>query len=193
MDASRRMGTKESQTRAHLLDAAERLMLEDGYAAVTSRRVGQKAGISSQLVHYYFATMDDLFLEVFRRRAEGGFARFQRAIEAQPSLRTIWSSLTEGSGSVFNLEFAALANHRKAIRAEIASYAERFRAMQLEAITSILAARGTLPGGLTPEVVLVTMAGVAQLIALERGLGVRGGHDETLALVEQYINEEDAP
>ena len=193
MDSSRRMGTKESQTRAHLLDAAERLMLEDGYAAVTSRRVGQKAGISSQLVHYYFATMDDLFLEVFRRRAEAGFAWFQRAIEAQPSLRTIWSSLTEGSSSVFNLEFAALANHRKAIRAEIASYAERFRAMQLEAITSILAARGTLPGGLTPEVVLVTMAGVAQLIALERGLGVRGGHEQTLALVEQYINEEDAP
>ena len=193
MDSSRRMGTKESQTRAHLLDAAERLMLEDGYAAVTSRRVGQKAGISSQLVHYYFATMDDLFLEVFRRRAEAGFAWFERAIEAQPSLRTIWSSLTEGSGSVFNLEFAALANHRKAIRAEIASYAERFRAMQLEAITSILAARGTLPGGLTPEVVLVTMAGVAQLIALERGLGVRGGHEQTLALVEQYLNEEDAP
>ena len=193
MDSSRRMGTKESQTRAHLLDAAERLMLEDGYAAVTSRRVGQKAGISSQLVHYYFATMDDLFLEVFRRRAEAGFAWFQRAIEAQPSLRTIWSSLTEGSSSVFNLEFAALANHRKAIRAEIASYAERFRAMQLEAITSILAARGTLPGGLTPEVVLVTMAGVAQLIALERGLGVRGGHEQTLALVEQYLNEEDAP
>jgi len=193
MDSSRRMGTKESQTRAQLLDAAERLMLEDGYAAVTSRRVGQKAGISSQLVHYYFATMDDLFLEVFRRRAEAGFARFQRAIEAQPSLRTIWRSLTEGSGSVFNLEFAALANHRKAIRAEIASYAERFRAMQLEAITSILAARATLPGGLTPEVVLVTMAGVAQLIALERGLGVRGGHEQTLALVEQYLNEEDAP
>ena len=193
MDSSRRMGAKESQTRAQLLDAAERLMLEDGYAAVTSRRVGQKAGISSQLVHYYFATMDDLFLEVFRRRAEAGFARFQRAIEAQPSLRTIWSSLTEGSGSVFNLEFAALANHRKAIRAEIASYAERFRAMQLEAITSILAARGTLPGGLTPEVVLVTMAGVAQLIALERGLGVRGGHEQTLAVVEQYLNEEDAP
>ena len=77
MDSARRMGTKESQTRAQLLDAAERLMLEDGYAAVTSRRVGQKAGISSQLVHYYFATMDDLFLEVFRRRAEAGFARFR--------------------------------------------------------------------------------------------------------------------
>ena len=72
------MGAKESLTRAKLLDAAEQLMLEEGYAAVTSRRVGRKAGISPQLVHYYFQTMDDLFLEVFRRRAEEGFARFER-------------------------------------------------------------------------------------------------------------------
>ena len=73
MDSARRMGAKDSLTRTKLLDAAERLMLEEGYAAVTSRRVGRKAGISSQLVHYYFRTMDDLFLEVFRRRAEEGF------------------------------------------------------------------------------------------------------------------------
>ena len=179
MEASRRMGAQDSQTRTKLLDAAEQLMLEEGYAAVTSRRVGHTAGISSQLVHYYFRTMDDLFLDVFRRRAEEGFARFERAIEAQPSLRTIWSSLSDGSGSgsVFNLEFAALANHRKAIRAEIATYAERFRSD---------AARGDLvdprstrnaAGGITPEVVLVVMAGVSQLIALERALGVSGGHD----------------
>jgi len=188
MDSSRRMGAKDSHTRTRLLDAAERLMLEEGYAAVTSRRVGQKADISSQLVHYYFRTMDDLFLEVFRRRAEEGFARFERAIEAQPSLRTIWSSLSDGSGSVFNLEFASLANHRKAIRAEIGSYAERFRTMQIDAISSILEARGTLPGGLTPDVVLVVMAGVAQLMALERGLGVSGGHETTLALIEHYLD-----
>jgi AcrR family transcriptional regulator len=193
MDSSRRIGARDSLTRAQLLDAAEQLMLEEGYAAVTSRRVGRTAGISSQLVHYYFRTMDDLFLEVFRRRAEEGFAQFERAIEAQPSLRTIWSSLSAGPGSAFNLEFVALANHRKAIRAEIASYAERFRTMQLEAISAILAARETLPDGITPEVVLVAMAGVAQLVALERALGVSGGHQQVLALIEQYLDEAGVP
>ena len=187
MDSPRRIGAKDSLSRTKLLDAAEQLMVEEGYAAVTSRRVGRKAGISPQLVHYYFRTMDDLFLEVFRRRAEEGFARFARAIEAQPSLRTIWSSLKAGPGSAFNLEFVALANHRKAIRAEMASYAERFRTMQLEAISSILAARGPLPDGVTPEVVLVAMAGVSQLIALERALGVSGGHDQALAFVERHL------
>jgi AcrR family transcriptional regulator len=193
MEASRRIGAKDSLTRGKLLDAAEQLMLEAGYAAVTSRRVGREAGISSQLVHYYFRTMDDLFLEMFRRRAEEGFAHFEQAIAARPSLRTIWSSLSAGPGSVFNLEFAALANHRKAIRAEMASYAERFRTMQLSAVTSILAERGTLPGGITPEAVLVAMAGVSQLIAIERVLGVSGGHDEALALIEQYLDEASGP
>ena len=187
VESGRRVGAKDSRTRAQLLDAAEQVMLEEGYAAVTSRRVGRQAGISSQLVHYYFRTMDDLFLEVFRRRAVEGFAQFARAITAQPTLRTIWNSLRAGPGSTFNLEFVALANHRKAIRAEMASYAERFRTMQLEAISEILGARGALPDGVTPEVVLVGLAGVAQLIALEQALGVRGGHEQALAFVEQHL------
>jgi TetR/AcrR family transcriptional regulator len=193
MDASRRIGARDSRTREKLLDAAEQLLLTDGYAAVTSRQVGRTAGLSSQLVHYYFATMDDLFLEVFRRRADEGVARFERAIAAKPTLRTIWSSLNDGSGSSFNLEFVALANHRKAIRAEIASYAERFRTMQLAAISSILAERGALPNGITPTTVLVAMAGISQLVALERALGVSGGHDEALAFIEQYLDDEGAP
>jgi len=187
VESGRRVGAKDSRTRSRLLDAAEQLMLAEGYAAVTSRRVGREAGISSQLVHYYFRTMDDLFLEVFRRRAEEGFGQFTRAIEAQPTLRTIWNSMRAGPGSAFNLEFVALANHRKAIRAEMASYAERFRTMQLEAISRILDAGGPLPAGVTPEVVLVTLAGVAQLIALERALGVSGGHEQALAFVEQHL------
>lgn len=187
-DGAPKKAARDSSTRAQLLDAAEQLMLEEGYAAVTSRRVGRKAEISPQLVHYYFHTMDDLFLEVFRRRAEQGFSQFARAIEAEPTLRTIWRSLTDGRGAVFNIEFVALANHRKAIRAEMASYAERFRTMQLAAISSILAAHERLPNGVTPDVVLVALAGVSQLIGLERALGVSGGHEQTLAFVERYLD-----
>ena len=186
--SNRRIGAEDSGTRARLIEAAEQVLLEEGYAAVTSRRVAARAGLKPQLVHYYFRTMDHLFLEVFRRRAEAGFAQFQRAIADEPSLRTIWSSLTHGTGSAFNLEFAALANHRKAIRAEMANYAERFRTMQLEAVASILSGREPLPDAITPDVVLMALAGVAQLIALERALGVSGGHDEALAFLERYLD-----
>jgi AcrR family transcriptional regulator len=72
MAAARRIGAPDAKNRGVLLETAEQLMLEEGYVAVTSRRVADKAGLKPQLVHYYFRTMDDLFLAVFRRRAEQG-------------------------------------------------------------------------------------------------------------------------
>ena len=140
--SSRRIGSEDSKTRAQLLDAAERLMREEGYAAVTSRRVAAEAGLKPQLVHYYFRTMDDLFLEVFRRRAEENLARFERAIAEDGSLVEPLAAQQRPRGAAFTLEFVALANHRKAIRAEIARYAERFRAAQVEALRRALAASG---------------------------------------------------
>src|SRR5271154_1826428 len=87
---NRRIGSEDSKTRVQLLDAAEQLLLDQGYAAVTSRRVAAMAGLKPQLVHYYFRTMDDLFLEVFRRRADENVERSQRAVTADGSLRTLW-------------------------------------------------------------------------------------------------------
>ena len=190
--APRRIGATDSQTRARLVDAAERLLLEEGYAAVTSRRVAAAAGLKHQLVHYYFRSMDDLYLDVFRRRAEAQLARFQRVVTAAPTLRTIWAATSEVGGAAFNIEFTALANHRKAIRAEIAAYAERFRALQLDAISGILEARGIGPDECPPVVALVAMTGIAQVLDLEDALGVTSGHDETRAFVARFVARVDA-
>jgi AcrR family transcriptional regulator len=190
---SRRIGAQDSKTRAQLLDAAERLLLEDGYAAVTSRRVAAKAGLKPQLVHYYFRTMDDLFLEVFRRGAEANLARFERAIAKDGSLRNLWRLNADPRGAVFTIEFAALANHRKAIRAEIARYAERFRAAQVEALRAALAGNGISDDQLPPIVAVLTMTGLTQVLALEDALGVTAGHDTTLEFVERAIAQLERP
>src|SRR3954454_10074631 len=120
MTAPRRLGAPDSKTRSRLLDAAEQLMVRKGYAAVTSRRVAAEAGIKPQLVHYYFRSMDDLYLELYRRSARAGIERFTRAMEVHRSLRTMWRFGTDLGGATLNIEFVALANHRKAIREEIA-------------------------------------------------------------------------
>jgi AcrR family transcriptional regulator len=183
----RRIGAADSKTRVQLLDAAESLVMEEGYASVTSRRVGAKAGLKPQLVHYYFRTMDDLFLEVFRRRAERNLARFDRAIAADGSLRSLWEMNADPRGSAFMTEFVALANHRKAIRTEIARFAERFRAAQLEALTMALDANGVSAAELPPVVGLLIMTGLSQVLALEQTLGVTSGHAETVAYVRNAI------
>lgn len=185
--STRRIGAKDSKTRARLLDAAEALLLEEGYAAVTSRRVAARAELKPQLVHYYFRTMDDLFIEVFRRRAEQDLPRFEEAIAEDGSLRNLWRLNADPRGARFTIEFMALANHRKAIRAEIARYAERFRAAQLEAVTRALAARGVDEDRLPPIAALLLMTGLSQVMALEGAIGVTDGHDATLAYVERAI------
>ena len=187
--APRRLGASDSKTRSRLLDAAEQLMLREGYAAVTSRRVAAEAGIKPQLVHYYFRSMDDLFLEAYRRRAEVGIDRFTRAMEVHRSLRTMWRFGTDLGGATLNIEFVALANHRKAIRDEIARYAQRFRELQLDAIAAILSDHGVSADTCPPIVVLLAMTGVTQVMALETALGVTAGHLEMTEFVDAWIDE----
>jgi AcrR family transcriptional regulator len=191
--SSRRIGAQDSKTRARLLDAAERLLLEEGYAAVTSRRVAARAGLKPQLVHYYFRTMDDLFVEVFRRNAEENLARFEQAIADDGSLGNLWRLNADPRGARFTVEFVALANHRKEIRAEIARYAERFRAAQVEALRAALAQHGVPEDRLPPIVALLTMTGLSQVLALEGVLGVTSGHDVTFEFVERTIAELERP
>src|SRR5262245_42830025 len=181
MKPTRRIGAQDSATRTKLLDAALRLMLEEGYASVTSRQVAARAGLKPQLVHYYFRTMDDLFLEVFRRRAEDNLVRLEEAVAADPSLEHVWQLNSDLRSAPFMIEFVALANHRKAIRAEIAAYAERFRALQVDAVRGALEARGISADELPPEVVLLVMTGLTQVMGIEQSMGVTTGHDTTAA------------
>jgi AcrR family transcriptional regulator len=190
--SSRRIGSQDSKTRTQLLDAAERLLLDEGYAAVTSRRVAAVAGLKPQLVHYYFRTMDDLFLAVFRRRADEGLAFFEQAIAEDGSLQNLWRLNADPRGAAFTVEFAALANHRKAIRAEVARYAERHRAAQVEAVAAALADRHLTEDGMPPVAAVLMMTGLTQVLAIERSLGVTAGHDDTLAFVERAVARLDA-
>jgi AcrR family transcriptional regulator len=185
--SSRRIGAEDSVTRAQLLDAAERLLLEDGYAAVTSRRVAAAAGLKPQLVHYYFRTMDDLFVAVFRRRAEDNLARFERTPPAERTLRWLWDVNADPRRAGFMIEFVALANHRKAIRAEIAAYAERWRALQVAALGEALASAGVDAEELPPDAALLMATGLAQVLGIEQALGVSAGHAAAVDFVEQAI------
>ncbi len=191
--SARRIGTKDSKTRAQLLDAAEQLLIEEGYAAVTSRQLAAAAGLKPQLVHYYFRTMDDLFVEVFQRQAEANITRFEEAVAEGVSLRTLWRMNNNARAAALTIEFVALANHRKTIRAEIGRYAERFRAAQLDAIARALDNAGISHDQVPPYVALLLMEGLAQVLGLEQMIDVTSGHDETVAFVEKKLAELDSP
>jgi AcrR family transcriptional regulator len=50
--------------RAELVAAAARVVSRDGVAAATTRRIADEAGLPQGLVHYWFASKDELLQEV---------------------------------------------------------------------------------------------------------------------------------
>ncbi|MGH3970143.1 MAG: TetR/AcrR family transcriptional regulator [Mycobacterium sp.] len=187
MTSPRRIGAPDAKNRSVLLDAAEQVMLEEGYAAVTSRRVAQQAALKPQLVHYYFRTMDELFLAAFRRRGEEGLALQAQALQAPQPLWALWQFSIDPAATALTMEYVALANHRKALRAEIAYYAERFRDEQRKAVSAVLAGYGMDPAAVPPVVWSVLITSVSRVLVMEQALGVSAGHAETVAFVQRYL------
>jgi TetR/AcrR family transcriptional regulator len=162
-------------------------MLKDGYAAVTSRRIAAEAGLNPALVHYYFHTMDDLFLALFRRRAERGMVLQADALASEQPLWALWDLNRNHEGTALTMEFVALANHRKAIRAEIGAASERHRAAQVAALRAAFERHDMSPENLTPLVGAVMLSSLSTLLAAEVSLEISTGHAETIAFVEQLI------
>jgi AcrR family transcriptional regulator len=188
MTTARRIGAPDAKNRSLLLDAAEQLMLEDGYAAVTSRRVAQQAGLKPQLVHYYFRTMDDLFLTAFRRRAEWGLKAQARALASPQPLWALWRFSIDPAATAVTMEYVALANHRKALKTEIAYYAERFRDEQRQALSTVLERYGMDSADVPPLVWSTLITSVSRVLVMEQALGMSAGHTETVAFVERYLH-----
>lgn len=132
----------DAGARTKLIEATARLMREEGYAAATSRRVAAEAGVKQALVYYYFPTMDDLFVEVLRAGAESALTRMRALLTEDDPLQALWLMNSDTALTALNAEFMALANHRKAIGAELKAYAEQVRDIETAAATMVLRANG---------------------------------------------------
>lgn len=178
----------DTGTRQRLIEATARLMREHGYAAATSRRVAAAAGVRQALVYYYFPTMDDLFVEVLRTGAEASLDRMRTALTADDPLRALWSINSDARLTGLNTEFMALANHRKAIRAELKSYAERVRDIETAVVTVALRANAVDLDRYPPVAISMLIAQTARSLCNEGAVGVTRGHDELRELVERQLS-----
>ena len=188
MVAVRRIGAENSATRALILDATEALIREDGYAAVSTRRVAAKAGLKPSLVHYYFPTTDDLLLALSRRGAEESDRMIEQALESDDPIRALWSFFTDSSRTAMALEFMALANHRKAIRTHMAEHCEAMRKREVEILTRLIGEKLAGPDGCPPAGLSLVLAGIGRALVMEGGLGVSAGHEDARKFVEDWLD-----
>jgi len=186
--AVRRIGAETSATRALIVQAAEALIRDEGYAAVSTRRVAARAGLKPSLVHYYFPTTDDLLIDLSRRGAEESDRMIEDALASDDPLQALWGFFIDTSRTAMALEFMAMANHRDALRAHMAQHSEAMRQRQVEILKHVLGDRLLGPDGCPPAGFSVVLAGIGRAIVMEENLGVKAGHDEAMAFVRDWLD-----
>ena len=169
-----------------MLDTAERLIVQEGYAAVSTRRVALEAGVNPPLVHYYFPTTEDLLLAVYARAAELTHERALAAFGSGAPLEAFWALNKDATHTSLGTEFYALANHRKMISSEIVRTGVGDRAAQAEALSQALGEKLDRSIG-TPIGLIVLITAISRILVMEEGIGLTAGHDEARALVDWLL------
>ena len=187
MAGDRRARATTEAKRLLILDATEEIILESGYAAVSSRSVAGRVGIQAPHLHYYFATIDDLFVGVLRRRSGRAVERMAEALDSHEPLSRWWELASDRRGTALFVELLAAANHRPALKAEIAAMAKDVRALQMDRLTSLLDEYGLDPEVFTPVLVAAAMQGLAFAVVTDQAAGYDTHADEAAAAMTRLV------
>lgn len=169
------------------MEAAAHLLVAEGYAAVTARRVAEQAGLKVPLVYYYFQTMDELIQAVVHRNSAKRVELLEQVMVSSQPLRALWDLNSDPAAAITTSELLALANHRESIRNEVVAAARQFRTFQIDLVGQMIERRG-LDGGAYPAGAIVTIvAALGRALAQDTALGVAEGYEEALVVLERVL------
>lgn len=77
----------EPDKRAKILDVAEEVFAEHGYAPTSLRNIANQASVNPALIAYYFGSKEHLFEEVFKRRGDLIARRWDELLDALEARR----------------------------------------------------------------------------------------------------------
>ena len=182
-----------AETEDRFLDAAERLLAETGHAGITTRRLAEEAAANHGLVHYYFGSIENLFVRVLERFTDRLIERQRllyssdapfiekwrtamRYLDADRDYQRIW------------YELQALAWSRPELRGRVAKVDDAWRTVLREALGEPLE-RYELPIPLDALVALVVTFNEGMI--LERLSGIDTGHAELLEWIDAWLTEKE--
>lgn len=82
--------TVEPRTRATILEAAKRALLDAGYAGLSTRRIAEEAGVPLSQIHYHFGSKRGLVLEVLEEENRRLLGRQKRLYSTDMPLWKQW-------------------------------------------------------------------------------------------------------
>lgn len=188
-----------SESATAFLDAAERLLVEVGHAGITTRRLAAEASLNQGLVHYYFGSIDELYVQVLERFTERLIAR-QREMYATDApfiekWRTAWrfqeEDLEAGYPKIW-MELQALSWNHPALRPRIARVNAEWRAVLTAAFAAAAREYGLESEEFPVEALVSLMMTFGQGYMVERLEGIDDGHAELLGWIDRRLERLDA-
>ena len=174
-----------------LLDAAERLLVDIGYAGITTRRVAEEAGVNHGLVHYYFGSIENLLVRALERFTERLIARQRELYAADLPFVEKWRTAMrylvseDVTYEKVWLELQAVAWNDANLRGRLARVNAEWRAVLTEAFERPHSELGIeIP--LDALVALVMTFNIGMIV--ERLGGIDTGHAELLEWIDGWLS-----
>jgi AcrR family transcriptional regulator len=174
-----------------LLDAAERLLVDIGYAGITTRRLAEEAGVNHGLVHYYFGSNENLLVRALERFTDRLIARQRELYEGEGELVNKWRTamrylLSEDvTYEKVWAELQALAWNHPEIRERLVRVNAEWRAVLTDAFREPHRELGIeMPLDALVSLVMTFNIG----IMVERLGDIEAGHRELLDWIDQWLS-----
>jgi AcrR family transcriptional regulator len=175
-----------------LLDAAERLLVEVGYSAITTRKLAQEAGVNHGLVHYYFGSNENLLVRALERFTERLIARQRELYAADMPFVEKWRTAMrylmdeDLSYEKVSLELQALGWNNAGLRDRLARVNGEWRAVLTEAFAEPhRELKIDMPLDALVSLVMTFNIG----IMVERLGGIETGHQELLDWIDKWLSK----
>jgi AcrR family transcriptional regulator len=174
-----------------LLDAAERLLVDIGYAGITTRRLAEEAGVNHGLVHYYFGSNENLLVRALERFTERLIVRQREMYAADVPFIEKWRTAMrylvseDVTYEKVWLELQALGWNHSELRERLARVNAEWRAVLTEAFEEPHRELGIeMPLDALVSLVITFNIG----IMVERLGGIETGHAELLDWIDRWLS-----
>jgi len=177
------------------LDAAERLLIREGAAGISTRQLAREAGQNHGLVHYYFGAVDELLLQTLERFTDRILER-QRALYAtdtpfaekwRTAVGFIDADLASGYPKVW-AELEALAWDRPELRDRLRALNDQWRSLLRDALAQAIQEYGLDESRFSAEALAALVMQFQKGLLNERLLGFDRGHAELLAAIDGWLS-----
>jgi AcrR family transcriptional regulator len=154
----------ERDTATKILEAARRRLLADGYAAMSTRKVAEEAGVPLSQIHYHFGSKEELILSLLRKENDRLLGRQAEMFAMEIPLWERWEQACDyfdediASGYVRVLhEMTAAGWSSEALGKEMRQIWDGWGSLLL-GVAKESERKGVSLGGLTPEEVVALVS-----------------------------------